>query len=104
MSKLIRVDKNAPLLTPDDADRQPVLETHHLGIDFGGLRAVDDFNIAIGRTEIAGNHTDHEGGHVIAAALDRAILAAGDIEEGRRRAAVEGAIAFAFDAGHGANA
>ena len=54
MSKLIRVDKNAPLLTPDDANRQPVLETHHLGIDFGGLRAVDDFNIAIGPTEIAG--------------------------------------------------
>jgi branched-chain amino acid transport system ATP-binding protein len=54
MSKLIRVDKNAPLLSPDDADRQPVLETHHLGIDFGGLRAVDDFNIAIGPTEIAG--------------------------------------------------
>ena len=54
MSNLIRVDKNAPLLTPDDADRQPVLETHHLGIDFGGLRAVDDFNIAIGPTEIAG--------------------------------------------------
>ena len=24
-----------------------------------------------GRTEIAGNHTDHEGGHVIAAAVDR---------------------------------
>ncbi len=54
MSKLVRVDKNAPLLTPDDADRQPVLETHHLGIDFGGLRAVDDFNVAIGPTEIAG--------------------------------------------------
>ena len=54
MSNLIRVDKNSPLLTPEDADRQPVLETHHLGIDFGGLRAVDDFNIAIGPTEIAG--------------------------------------------------
>ena len=26
-----------------------------------------------GRTEIAGNHTDHEGGHVIAAAVDRAV-------------------------------
>ena len=26
---------------------------------------------APGRTELAGNHTDHEGGHVIAAALDR---------------------------------
>ncbi len=54
MSDLIRVDKNAPLLTPDDANRQPVLETHHLGIDFGGLRAVDDFNVTIGPTEIAG--------------------------------------------------
>lgn len=28
-----------------------------------------------GRTEIAGNHTDHEGGHVIAAAVDRAVYA-----------------------------
>ena len=54
MSDLIRVSKNAPLLTPNDADKQPVIETHHLGIDFGGLRAVDDFNIAIGPTEIAG--------------------------------------------------
>ena len=26
----------------------------HLGIDFGGLTAVDDFNLTIGRTEIAG--------------------------------------------------
>ena len=26
-----------------------------------------------GRTEISGNHTDHEGGHVIAAAVDRAV-------------------------------
>ena len=37
-----------------DADKSPVLECINLGIDFGGLRAVDDFNIAIGRTEIAG--------------------------------------------------
>ena len=35
--------------------------------------------ISPGRTEIAGNHTDHEGGHVIAAALDRAII--GTFEE-----------------------
>jgi galactokinase len=27
--------------------------------------------ISPGRTEIAGNHTDHEGGTVIAAAVDR---------------------------------
>ena len=37
-----------------DADKSPVLECINLGIDFGGLRAVDDFNIALGRTEIAG--------------------------------------------------
>jgi len=37
-----------------DIDKAPVLEAVHLGIDFGGLTAVDDFNIAIGRTEIAG--------------------------------------------------
>src|SRR5699024_7621083 len=29
-------------------------ECRHLGIDFGGLTAVKDFNMAIGRTEIAG--------------------------------------------------
>jgi len=37
-----------------DADKSPILECSHLGIDFGGLRAVDDFNLTIGRTEIAG--------------------------------------------------
>ena len=35
-------------------DKRPILECRHLGIDFGGLTAVDDFNMAIGRTEIAG--------------------------------------------------
>ena len=37
-----------------DVDKRPILECSHLGIDFGGLTAVDDFNMAIGRTEIAG--------------------------------------------------
>ncbi|MGM9527438.1 MAG: ABC transporter ATP-binding protein [Oscillospiraceae bacterium] len=32
----------------------PILEISHLGIDFGGLTAVEDLNMAIGRTEIAG--------------------------------------------------
>ena len=32
----------------------PILECIGLGIDFGGLTAVDDFNLTIGRTEIAG--------------------------------------------------
>lgn len=37
-----------------DLGKTPVLECSHLGIDFGGLRAVDDFNFTIGKTEIAG--------------------------------------------------
>ena len=37
-----------------DLDKLPVLEARHLGIDFGGLTAVDDFNLVNGRTEIAG--------------------------------------------------
>ena len=34
--------------------RPVVLKAEHLGITFGGLKAVDDFNLMIGRTEIAG--------------------------------------------------
>ncbi len=37
-----------------DIDKAPILECQHLGIDFGGLTAVNEFNMAIGRTEIAG--------------------------------------------------
>ena len=37
-----------------DVEHAPVLEALHLGIDFGGLTAVDDFNLTIGKTEIAG--------------------------------------------------
>ena len=37
-----------------DVDQPPILECRNLGIDFGGLRAVDELNMAIGRTEIAG--------------------------------------------------
>ena len=32
----------------------PVLECLHLGVDFGGLRAVNDFTFTVGKTEIAG--------------------------------------------------
>jgi branched-chain amino acid transport system ATP-binding protein len=42
------------LIPERDLDKTPVLETHHLGIDFGGLTAVDEFNMIVGRTEIAG--------------------------------------------------
>ena len=37
-----------------DVEVIPVLEARHLGIDFGGLTAVDDFSLTIGATEIAG--------------------------------------------------
>lgn len=37
-----------------DVNETPVLEAFHLGVDFGGLTAVDDFNITVGKTEIAG--------------------------------------------------
>lgn len=37
-----------------DVQSAPILECRNLGIDFGGLTAVNDFDIAIGRTEIAG--------------------------------------------------
>ena len=37
-----------------DVDKSPILECSHLGIDFGGLTAVNEFNLTIGRTEIAG--------------------------------------------------
>lgn len=54
MTDLIRVVNDDALLTERDIDKSPVLETRHLGVQFGGLKAVDDFNITIGRTEIAG--------------------------------------------------
>ena len=37
-----------------DLGSMPVLECSHLGIEFGGLKAVDDFNVIMGKTEIAG--------------------------------------------------
>lgn len=37
-----------------DIGKQPVLDVRNLGIDFGGLTAVDGFNMTIGPTEISG--------------------------------------------------
>ena len=53
MSKMVNVPSDA-IIPERDLDKHPVLEARHLGIDFGGLRAVDDFNLTIGKTEIAG--------------------------------------------------
>ena len=59
MSKKFEKPKMVPLpsrsIVPErDKDKTPILECQHLGIDFGGLRAVYDLNLAMGRTEIAG--------------------------------------------------
>lgn len=37
-----------------DLGKMPVLECKHLGITFGGLHAVEDFNVTIGPSEISG--------------------------------------------------
>lgn len=52
-SPLVPLPTNA-FVPERDLMRAPILETRHLGIDFGGLKAVEDFNLIIGRTEIAG--------------------------------------------------
>lgn len=55
MNKTKMVNVPSDNLIPErDIDKTPILEARHLGIDFGGLTAVDDFNMVIGRTEIAG--------------------------------------------------
>ncbi len=50
--------KMVPLVTdyiiPERDAGQTMLECRHLGIDFGGLHAVEDFNLTVGKTEIAG--------------------------------------------------
>ncbi|MBQ9393586.1 MAG: ABC transporter ATP-binding protein [Oscillospiraceae bacterium] len=51
--KMIPLPTNA-IIPERDAGSPPVLECIHLGIEFGGLKAVDDFNFIIGKTEIAG--------------------------------------------------
>ena len=53
MSKMVPVPTHA-IIPERDLGKIPVLETRHLGIDFGGLTAVADFDMTIGRTEIAG--------------------------------------------------
>ncbi len=51
--KMIRVN-SVNLLREQDAGKLPVLDVRNLGIDFGGLTAVDGFNMTIGPTEISG--------------------------------------------------
>ncbi len=53
MSKMVSVQRQA-MVPERDAGKSPILECIGLGIDFGGLTAVDEINLTIGRTEIAG--------------------------------------------------
>ena len=52
-TKMVPVPSHS-IVPERDVDKCPVLETRHLGIEFGGLKAVEDFNLTIGATEIAG--------------------------------------------------
>ena len=52
-TKMVPVPSHS-IVPERDVDKTPVLETRHLGIEFGGLKAVEDFNLTIGKTEIAG--------------------------------------------------
>ena len=51
--KMVHVPSHS-IIPERDLYKSPILECSHLGIDFGGLAAVKDFNITVGRTEIAG--------------------------------------------------
>ncbi len=52
-AKMIPIPSSG-ILNENDIGKQPILECINLGIEFGGLKAVDNFNLTIGRTEIAG--------------------------------------------------
>ena len=52
-TKMVPVPSHS-IVPERDVGEIPVLETRHLSIEFGGLKAVDDFNLTIGKTEIAG--------------------------------------------------
>ena len=52
-TKLVPVPSRA-LVPERDAGRAPILECVNLGLTIGGLKIVENFNLTIGRTEIAG--------------------------------------------------
>ena len=52
-TKLVPVP-SVNMIPERDIDKRPILECINLGINFGGLAAVENFNIALGRTEISG--------------------------------------------------
>ena len=46
------------IINKRDMDKPLVLETRHLGIDFGGLTAVDEFNIGVGASFVVRIHME----------------------------------------------
>ena len=48
-TKMVTYPSNA-VIPERDLGKNPVLECSHLGIEFGGLKAVEDFNLVLGRT------------------------------------------------------
>lgn len=53
MDKMVPVPSHS-MIPERDLSSKTILEVHRLGIDFGGLHAVEDFSIMLGRTEISG--------------------------------------------------
>lgn len=53
VTKMVNVTTDS-IIPERDVGKQPVLDIRNLGIDFGGLTAVDNFTLTIGKTEIAG--------------------------------------------------
>ena len=52
-TKLVPIPSKS-LVPERDVNKRPILECINLGISFGGLKAVEGFDLTIGRTEIAG--------------------------------------------------
>ena len=48
-TKMVPVPSQS-IIPERDLGKLPVLECKHLGIDFGGLTAGEDFNLTIGKT------------------------------------------------------
>lgn len=53
MDKMVPVPSHS-IIPERDLSSKTILEVHRLGIDFGGLHAVEDFSMMLGRTEISG--------------------------------------------------
>ena len=53
MDKLVPIPSRG-MIPERDIGKPPILDIHHLSVEFGGLHAVEDFTLVIGRTEIAG--------------------------------------------------